>query len=233
MNPPQQALLSVPQRHRALLDGDILIELFYNRGGFVEEIESFLDSLAKLNDSTFYITDKALRQFEVEHIGQCVLLQSNLEHIDESELRVVTNYFRKLFDNNTITVTHSIVQKARKLGFPDFDSAIEHICALEYELDAIITQNPSNFPNTKLAVIPLKDIATSLSYVYKMATDLSQAHTAVQELKAQLHQRNPIKKEATDRNIRVSIEDWLENIFEQGWQPLESLLPHPSTPHFR
>ena len=31
----------------------------------------------------------------------------------------------------------------------------------------------------------------------------------------------------------VSIEDWLENIFEQDWQPLESLLPQPSTPRFR
>ncbi|MGD1950905.1 MAG: DUF1822 family protein [Leptolyngbyaceae cyanobacterium] len=31
----------------------------------------------------------------------------------------------------------------------------------------------------------------------------------------------------------VSIENWLENIFEQGWQPLESLLPQPSTPRFR
>ena len=32
---------------------------------------------------------------------------------------------------------------------------------------------------------------------------------------------------------RVSIEDWLKNIFEQGWQPLEALLTQPSTPRFR
>ena len=31
----------------------------------------------------------------------------------------------------------------------------------------------------------------------------------------------------------VSIEDWLENIFEQGWQPLGSLLSQSSTPTFR
>lgn len=211
MTSSQLTFPSIPKQYRALLDGDILIELFYNRGGFIEEIEFFLDSLAKLNNSRFYITDKALRRFEAEYVDQSnrVLLQIDVEDVYQSELKAsefkaVINYFHALFEENTVTVTNSIVQQARELSLPDFDSAIEHVCAQEHELDAIITQNPSNFPNTQLAIIPLEDIATSLSLANQMASSLRHCNTIIQEINASFNQQHPAEETAPDRNSIAS-----------------------------
>lgn len=139
MIPPQLGLPFNSRQYHILLDGDLLIEVMYNRGDFAKELEHLLDTLTRLTNLEFYITDKALRSLEIEHL-------------DPNVSKEAADYFRCLFDNKILTVTSSIIQQARELSIPDTDSAIEHVCVQEYGLDAIITQNQPNFPNASIPI---------------------------------------------------------------------------------
>ena len=50
---------------------------------------------------------------------------------------------------------------------------------------------------------------------------------------SQEHWRQQLYQQRQGGGTPVSIEDWLEQIFEQGWQTLESLLPQTPTVRFR
>lgn len=149
-----------PKPYRVLLDGDVLTELLYYRGSFAEDIELLLGSLAKNKNSDFYITDKAIRQLEAEHSDPLVSEEAAI-------------YFRELFGNNILAVTNSIIQEARQLNFPDFDSAIEHVCAQEYGLTGIITLNQANFPNATIQIWPISILEKMIKLEQHLEPDFS------------------------------------------------------------
>ncbi|MEO1395988.1 MAG: hypothetical protein AAFV90_24085 [Cyanobacteria bacterium J06634_5] len=139
----QLALPATQDKYRALLDSDILLELLHNRSPFVEDAELLLEQLGKRDSIELYITDRTLRRIIAEH--------EDISHAIQ-----VAGYFREVFAGKILHVSDSLLSKAKKTGLPDFESSIEIVCTEEYELNAIITNNPSNYPDT---IIPIWSVS--------------------------------------------------------------------------
>lgn len=154
---PYQATIQLPNHgvYRVLLDADILLELLYNRSPFVEEVEFLLAELRELSILELYITDKAIRRISVEH-----------EDIETAT--VASHYFRERFQERIIDVDKSIIERARETAFPDFESAIEHACSIEHRLHAIISQNPSNYPNSAIPIWSILELRERLNLECKL-----------------------------------------------------------------
>ena len=155
----QLALPPISGKYRALLDSDILLELLHNRSPFVEEAEHLFDQIREDNSVELYITDRVLKRIVVEH--------EDIQHALK-----VADYVQKSFEQNIIQVSEFIKTQAREVKFPDFESAIEHVCAEEYELDAIITQNPSNYPNASIPIWSVSNLEERVVLEKRLAIPL-------------------------------------------------------------
>lgn len=147
----QETLLSLIGRYRILLDADILLELLHNRSPFVEEAEQLCKRLQESEHIDFFITDQALKRIEV-------YAPSFKEYIN------FAHFLSGGFDQNIISVNAHIIEKARRLYFPDFDSATEYVCAKEHDLDAIITQNPSNYTGADIPIWSISNLDTRIVF---------------------------------------------------------------------
>ena len=119
---------------KVLVDADVILELFLNRSGFVEDIQKLLEEAEKTNSVELYITDKCLRQ---------IPLELDDEEIELAEKSVA--FIKGIFNDRIIKIDSTLKEQARKCTLPDFDSALELACATKMDLDAIVTHNPSNF----------------------------------------------------------------------------------------
>ena len=122
------------KNEKVLVDADVILELFLNRSGFVEDIETLLQEAEKNNLTELYITDKCLRRIPLE--------------LDEEEIELAEKsvaFIKGIFNDRIIKIDSPLKEQARKYPLPDFDSALELACATKMDLDAIVTHNPSNF----------------------------------------------------------------------------------------
>ncbi|ESA32586.1 hypothetical protein N836_25050 [Leptolyngbya sp. Heron Island J] len=96
-----------------------------------------------------------------------------------------------------------------------------------------IEQPPASHPQelSDLPMVQAENLIRSLAYSHepRLAFPFSQWGA----LFSQEHWRQQLYQQRQGGNTPVSIEDWLEQIFEQGWQTLESLLPESPTVRFR
>ena len=119
---------------KVLVDADVILELFLNRSGFVENIEKLLEEAEKTKSVELYVTDKCLRRIPLE------LDDANSELAEQS-----VAFIKRFFNDRIIKIDSALKEQARKYALPDFDSALELACAIEMYLGAIVTLNPSNF----------------------------------------------------------------------------------------
>lgn len=66
-------------------------------------------------------------------------------------------------------VTQSTIEKALNLDYPDFEDAVQMICALEINADMIATRNPRDYQPALVPVLPPVEILAALE-----GTDSSQ-----------------------------------------------------------
>lgn len=120
---------------KILFDADVILELFLNRSGFVENIEKLLEEIKKNNLVELYITNKCLKRVSLE-----------LDDEDKEVAEKSVAFIERIFDDHRIIkIDDALKEQARKYVLPDFDSAEELACVVEMGLDAIVTHNPSNF----------------------------------------------------------------------------------------
>ncbi|NJL80854.1 MAG: PIN domain-containing protein [Richelia sp. SM2_1_7] len=132
---------------KVMVDADVLIELFINRSGFVENSEKLLAEIEKSRQVEVYVTDKCLKRIQLEEgLGEDGAL-----------------YVEKILCGRVIRITKSIRDEARTYCLPDFDSAEEVVCAKNEQLSAIITQNPNNFSGTNnLLILSVEELFVRL-----------------------------------------------------------------------
>mgnify|MGYP001800744395 CR=1 FL=1 len=99
---------------RFLIDADVVLELFLNRGGFVENTERLLLKSTKTEWLELYITDKCLKR---------VFLELEDENSELAEQSVA--FIKRSFNNRIIKIDSAIKEQARKYPLADFDSAEE------------------------------------------------------------------------------------------------------------
>lgn len=136
-------LTAIDAQYRILIDADILDEVILNRGVFVKNSEILLEALNSPHIN-LYVTDRGLARV----------------HLNDEN---TGNYFRDLFEGRIITIDDTIKEKARGLSIVDYESSIEHVCAQEMNLDAIITLNPSNFLESNIPIWSVTDLLQRIS----------------------------------------------------------------------
>jgi PIN domain len=129
-------------RVKVLLDADVLLELFVNRSGFVEDIERLLAEIETSRQVEVYITDKCLKRIRIED-----------ELGDEA-----SSFVEEMVRGRVIKIDSDIRALARVSCLQDYDSAEELACANARNLDAIITQNPQNFDGSTLPIWSVADL---------------------------------------------------------------------------
>lgn len=133
-------------RVKVLLDADVLLELFVNRSGFVEDVERLLAEIEKSRQVEVYVTDKCLKRIRIEDdLG------------DEA-----SSFVEEMVRGRVIKIDSDIRAMARVSCLQDYDSAEELACANARNLDAIITQNPQNFDGSTL---PIWSVASLLERI--------------------------------------------------------------------
>jgi|GEM_PF-1048958 len=133
-------------RVKVLVDADVLLELFINRSGFVEDVERLLTEIKKSPQIEVYTTDKCLKRIRIED-----------ELGDDA-----VSFVEEILCGRVITIDSEIRVQARVSCLQDYDSAEELACANARKLDAIITQNPQNFDGSTL---PIWSVANFLERV--------------------------------------------------------------------
>lgn len=133
-------------RIKVLADADMVLELFINRKGFVEDSERLLMEIAQSQQVEVYVTDKCLKRIRIEDkLG------------DEASL-----FVEKMLHGRVIKIDSDIRALARVNCLLDYDSAEEVACAKSKRLNVIVTQNPNNFDGTDLLVLSLESLLTRL-----------------------------------------------------------------------
>jgi Npun R1517 len=137
---------------KVLVDADVVLELFINRNVFVEDCEELLSKATQASWLEVYITDKCLRR-----------VRSELGETDSELGEQAATYVEEIFNGGIIRIDSALKKQARKYSLPDFDSAEELACANAMYLDAIITNNPSNFTGANLRIWSVIDLLNRLS----------------------------------------------------------------------
>lgn len=159
---------------KVLLDADVLLELFLNRSGFVEDVERLLAEIEKSRQVEVYITDKCLKRIRIENdLG------------DEASL-----FVEEMVYGRVIKIDSDIREMARVSCLQDYDSAEEVACANAMHLDAIVTHNPSNFTGANLRIWSVVDLLNRLSVAYVSNRRLKKIEVGVYECEIHVNFRS-------------------------------------------
>lgn len=137
---------------RILADADLVLEFLLQRSTFAEDAHKLLMEIAKFPEVEIYITDKCLQRAQLE-------LQDKKN--DQTSEHIV-NSIVDMLDGRIIKINNSIKEKARNYSLKDFDSAEEVACAIEMQLNTIVTQNPQNFDGSTFAIWSVGNLANIL-----------------------------------------------------------------------
>ncbi|BAZ71232.1 cyclic nucleotide-regulated ABC bacteriocin/lantibiotic exporter (plasmid) [Fischerella sp. NIES-4106] len=125
---------------RVLADGDLLLEFFANRKGRVEAAEKLLE-MVQSQQIEMYVTDQCLDK-----------LRFYLSKGDAQFGEDTISKIEAMLEGYILPISQNLIQKALTYPLPDFESAVEMVCATAMNLDAIITQNQHNFAEATLPV---------------------------------------------------------------------------------
>ncbi|MBH8574581.1 pentapeptide repeat-containing protein [Nostocaceae cyanobacterium CENA369] len=147
---------------RILADADLVLEFFLNRSSFAEDAHKLLVEIAKLPEVEVYVTDKCLKRAHFEFLDR---------KSDRTEYMV--NSIIDMLDGRIIKINNRIKEKALNSPLRDFDSAEEVACAMEMQLNTIVTQNPQNFDGSTLKIRSVGNLAN----IIQLEKNLEQSYS--------------------------------------------------------
>lgn len=146
---------------KILIDSDMVLELFLNRRGFVEEAEKLFLASDGDEHNKFYIMEKSLKRIHIEQEDTSdQFCKESAHEIEKLKIHIVphNNEFREL---------------ARCSNLRDFDSAEELACATMMGLDAIVTLNPQNFNGASLPIWSVDNLLVRLTLQKNLKAEYS------------------------------------------------------------
>ena len=125
---------------KVLIDTNVILDILCNRLPFVEDARKIF-RLCEVNKITRYISALSI---------------PNIVYIMRKELDAdkISDILEKLSLIFTITdLKSSDLTKAAKLGFDDYEDALQSVCASRIKADFIITRNIKDFSFSKVAAV--------------------------------------------------------------------------------
>lgn len=142
-----------------LIDADVILEFFINRGGFVEDVETLMP-LIKSGKIRAHIIDQGIDK-----------IRYWLNKPDTQLGNEAASMVEFILKGCIIPVTENHIAQARLLPLKDFESAVEVVCAKETNCSGIITQNPQAFEGANLPVWDLKKYLKHYQYQEGFSSD--------------------------------------------------------------
>jgi hypothetical protein len=124
-----------------LADADLILEFFANRSGYVEHVEALFDTMQQSDELQVYITDHCLGK-----------VRFYLSRQDDSLGDEAVTMLETIFEGRIISINQSFIERARHSPLKDFESAVEAVCAIERDLNAIVTLTPEKFSGVDLPI---------------------------------------------------------------------------------
>jgi predicted nucleic acid-binding protein len=126
---------------RVLIDTDVLLDFFFDRKPFSDNAAQIF-ALCELNEITGYITSVIISNVYY-------LLRQSATHE-----KVVEKLIQLTSITKVLTTDKTVIQKALKSGFKDFEDALQNFSAeLSGEIDVIVTRNIKDYKNSSLGVL--------------------------------------------------------------------------------
>ncbi len=125
---------------KVLIDTNVILDILCNRLPFVEDARKIF-RLCEVNKITGYISALSI---------------PNIVYIMRKELDAdkISDILEKLSLIFTIAdLKSSDLTKAAKLGFDDYEDALQSVCASRIKADFIITRNIKDFSYSKVAAV--------------------------------------------------------------------------------
>src|SRR5881628_2029174 len=122
---------------RVLLDTDVILDVITARVPFTAEAAELLD-LCEQGAFEAYIS--ALTPLNVFYIARKAESSANLRESVKDLLRTV----------KVCPLDDSVLNAAFALPFSDYEDAVQHCCATDAELEAIVTRNVRDYKNSTL-----------------------------------------------------------------------------------
>lgn len=124
---------------RALLDTNIILDLFLERPAFVRDAEAIWEA-NRLGQFECYVS--ALTPTTIFYVGR----KTKGEAARRYALAGLLTKFQ------VCAVDHATLQAAISLPIEDYEDAVQVVNALTYGLDAIVTRDPQDFAGATLPV---------------------------------------------------------------------------------
>ncbi|MEM7553886.1 MAG: PIN domain-containing protein [Cyanobacteria bacterium P01_A01_bin.84] len=143
---------------RILIDADLILEALMNRNSLVKDINDLFDKFQSFMH--IYMTDVGWQKIHA--------YASRMQN--KKNTNIVLNWLKEKI--KVYSVTKTILQQARSSSLPDFESAVESLCANKQKFDAIVTHNPKNFIDVtnKLWIWSVKELCVRASLESQLQT---------------------------------------------------------------
>ena len=129
---------------KIFLDSDVLLDLLLGREPFLEDIKWILE--LSLNNKYKLYTSSLV----IANIHYLISKTLNTTHAFDKVDKLLT--FIKILNVGESEVRRSISSK-----FKDFEDGIENFCALNSNMEIIITRNIKDFKHSKLSILTPKE----------------------------------------------------------------------------
>jgi predicted nucleic acid-binding protein len=134
----------------ALIDSNVLLDVFLNRPPFVREAVELL--VRAEHDFRAYVSASAVT--DIYYIARKAIKDSG----------IVQSMLRNLLDVVQVAgVSKRDIFAALDSGCPDFEDAVQNAVAETHEFDAIVTRDPAGFAASSLPVYTPRDFLAQFS----------------------------------------------------------------------
>lgn len=125
---------------KVLIDTNVILDVLCNRADFVEDAKKIF-KLCEVNKVDGYIS--ALSVPNIVYI-----MRKELDSEKTADILKKLSLIFKIAD-----LKGSDIIKAAKVGFNDYEDALQSVCALRIKADYIITRNIKDFAKSKVTAI--------------------------------------------------------------------------------
>ncbi len=130
---------------RVLIDTNVVLD-------FLQEREPFVENAARL----FELIDAG----DIEGVIAATTITNIYYIVRKAAGAVVAQeaIAKILTDLNICAVDRDVLEQAIRLNFRDFEDAVQYVCGIVHNVDAIITRDASGFVSAKIPVILPEEI---------------------------------------------------------------------------
>lgn len=134
---------------KVLIDTNVILDVLCNRLPFVEDAQKVF-RLCEVNKITGYIS--ALSIPNIIYIMR--------KELDADKISDILEKFSLIF--TIADLKSSDLTKAVKLGFDDYEDALQSVCASRIKADYIVTRNIKDFSGSKVTAIKPSELLERL-----------------------------------------------------------------------